>query len=212
MISILVISFRHECIPLVIKNLMNLQIPTMTFKDGSTQKVHHEFIIATHFNKLWFDILKVKKIKKVKKDDTIGYKRNMLMSEAKYHVKLFFDDDDYQMPDRIGTQVDWMIKNNYKISCPKNPLIYDLVLDKCIRSKHTKGVVAESGLCIFGNDFVFNNTSVYEGSFISDKIGYIPKDILIMIHHGRNTTKRTDNHKGIKDKKVTKIIKDFIQK
>ena len=71
MISILVISFRHECIPLVIKNLMNLQIPTMTFNDGSTQKVPHEFIIATHFNKLWFDILKVKKIKKVKKDDTI---------------------------------------------------------------------------------------------------------------------------------------------
>lgn len=157
----------------------------------------------------------------------LGYKRNLLASEAKGQILINMDDDDYYPSNRISHAVSQLLKSKLSIAGSSKMFCYNVMSNSisvsgpfgpnhatCATFAFLKEYVATHN---FDNQAKAQEEPGFTNSFTAPMCQLDPKSTIVVIEHNLNTwdkSKATDSPTNLKVKDFIRDIKDrrFYQK
>jgi glycosyltransferase involved in cell wall biosynthesis len=147
----------------------------------------------------------------------LGYKRNLLASEAKGEILIHFDDDDYYPPSRVSHAVESLMKSDKLIAGSSLCHIYDTSLKKIFVSGPFGQNHATAGTFAYNKEYIKNNKfndeaiaqeePFFTKNFSNNLIQLDALKTILIIKHAKNTWDKQHTRKKLSAYK----LRDFIQ-
>jgi glycosyltransferase involved in cell wall biosynthesis len=147
----------------------------------------------------------------------LGYKRNLLASEAKGEILIHFDDDDYYPPSRVSHAVESLMKSEKLIAGSSLCHIYDTSLKKIFVSGPFGQNHATAGTFAYKKEYIKNNKfndeaiaqeePFFTRNFSNNLIQLDALKTILIIKHAKNTWDKQHTRKKLSTYK----LRDFIQ-
>jgi glycosyltransferase involved in cell wall biosynthesis len=147
----------------------------------------------------------------------LGYKRNLLASQAKGEILIHFDDDDYYPPSRVSHAVESLMKSEKLIAGSSLCHIYDTSLKKIFVSGPFGQNHATAGTFAYKKEYIknnkFNDEAIaqeepsFTGNFSNNLIQLDALKTILIIKHAKNTWDKQHTRKKLSAYK----LRDFIQ-
>lgn len=147
----------------------------------------------------------------------LGYKRNILASEAKGEILIHFDDDDYYPPCRVSHAVESLMASDKLIAGSSLCHIYDTSLKKIFVSGPFGQNHATAGTFAYKKEYLKNNKfndeaiaqeePFFTGNFTNNLLQLDTYKTILIIKHSSNTWDKKNTHKKLSPFK----LRDFIQ-
>ena len=127
----------------------------------------------------------------------LGYKRNILSSEAKGEILINFDDDDYYPPCRVSHAVESLLASEKLIAGSSLCHIYDTSLNKIFISGPFGDNHATAGTLAYKKEYIKNNKFDDEAiaqeepsftkNYLNEMVQLDPLKTILIIKHSKNT-------------------------
>ena len=147
----------------------------------------------------------------------LGYKRNILASEAKGEILIHFDDDDYYPHSRVSHAVESLMASDKLIAGSSLCHIYDTSLKKIFVSGPFGQNHATAGTFAYKREYLknnkFNDEAIaqeepsFTGNFSNNLLQLDSLKTILIIKHAKNTWDKHHTRKKLSAYK----LRDFIQ-
>ena len=211
-VSVLTPTFnRRGFIPQYLKNLRRQDYPLN----------HLEIIIADDGDDAIQDLVSgypgVRYIR-LNERNTIGYKRNLLVSEARGDILIHMDDDDYYPPERISHAVQRLLASDNLLAGASHNYIYDSSRDCIYESGPFDQNHGLDGTFAYFREYVDNHSfdddksiqteGKFTNNFTSPMVQLDPFKTILIMQHASNTWNKGSTTKKISGLKLKNFIRD----